>query len=374
PLEAHRLRQRTLYDLELIEEMGYCKGIENYSRHFDGRKPGEPPFCLLDFFPPDFLMFIDESHQTIPQLHAMYNGDRSRKQSLIEYGFRLPSALDNRPLQFAEFERYMHQVVFVSATPAEYERQLSGEVVEQIVRPTGLIDPPVEVRPIAGQIADLKTELTRVIAAGERALVTTLTKKLAEELTDYLGREGIRARYLHSEIDTLERIEIIRQLRLGEFDVLVGINLLREGLDIPEVAFIAILDADKEGFLRDERSLIQIIGRAARNLHSKVVLYADQETMSIRRALIETGRRRDVQLEYNRVHGITPRTVIRPVGQAETVVRDVKGIPRSEIPRQIVMLETEMRAAAERLDFEAAIEARDQIRRLRERLEDKGAS
>jgi len=374
PLEAHRLRQRTLYDLELIGEMGYCKGIENYSRHFDGRRPGEPPFCLLDFFPPDFLMFIDESHQTIPQLHAMYNGDRSRKQSLIEYGFRLPSALDNRPLQFAEFERYMHQVVFVSATPAEYERQLSGEVVEQIVRPTGLIDPPVEVRPIAGQIADLKTELTRVIAAGERALVTTLTKKLAEELTDYLGREGIRARYLHSEIDTLERIEIIRQLRLGEFDVLVGINLLREGLDIPEVAFIAILDADKEGFLRDERSLIQIIGRAARNLHSKVVLYADQETMSIRRALIETGRRRDVQLEYNRVHGITPRTVIRPVGQAETVVRDVKGIPRSEIPRQIVMLETEMRAAAERLDFEAAIEARDQIRRLRERLEDKGAS
>ncbi|HIH28251.1 MAG TPA: excinuclease ABC subunit UvrB, partial [Thermoplasmata archaeon] len=293
-LEAHRLKQRTLYDLEMIQETGFCKGIENYSRHLDGRKPGEKPYCLLDYFPSDFLMFIDESHRTIPQIHGMYHGEFSRKQTLIDYGFRLPSAMDNRPLMFQEFERYMHTVVFVSATPGAYELGKSQQIVEQIIRPTGLVDPPVEVRKIEGQISDLIREIQMTIKRGDRILVNTLTKKLAEELSEYLAEKGIKTRYLHSEIDTLERSEIIRELRLRKFDVLVGINLLREGIDIPEVGFIGILDADKEGFLRDERSLIQIIGRAARNVNSKVVLYADVLTDSIQRALAETHRWRNV--------------------------------------------------------------------------------
>ena len=287
-VEAHRLRQRTNFDLEMIRETGSCKGIENYSRHFDGRKPGVKPYCLLDYFPDDFLIIIDESHQTIPQLHGMYNGDRSRKETLVNYGFRLPSALDNRPLKFHEFEQYMRQVVFVSATPGPYELKHSTQVVEQIIRPTGLIDPAVEVRPTEGQTLDVITEVNETVARGDRVLITTLTKKLAEELSEYLADRGIRTRYLHSEIQTLERTEIIRELRLGKFDVLVGINLLREGLDIPEVGFIGILDADKEGFLRDARSLIQIIGRAARNLNAKVVLYADNMTDSMKTAISET--------------------------------------------------------------------------------------
>src|SRR5512136_1849658 len=295
-LEAHRLKQRTLYDLEMIQETGFCKGIENYSRHLDGRKPGEKPYCLLDYFPPDFLMFIDESHRTIPQVHGMHHGEFSRKQALIEYGFRLPSAYDNRPLTFKEFEQYMHTVVFVSATPGDYELGKSQQVVEQIIRPTGLVDPPVEVRGIEGQIKDLMKEIQITVKRGDRVLVNTLTKKLAEELSEYLAEKGIKTRYLHSEIDTLERSEIIRELRLGKFDVLVGINLLREGIDIPEVGLIGILDADKEGFLRDHRSLIQIIGRAARNVNSKVILYADNITESIKNALDETNRRRSIQL------------------------------------------------------------------------------
>ncbi|RMF90382.1 MAG: excinuclease ABC subunit UvrB [Methanobacteriota archaeon] len=367
-VEAHRLRQRTLYDIEMIEETGYCKGIENYSRHFDGRRPGEPPYCLLDYFPEDFLMFIDESHQTIPQLHGMYNGDYSRKKNLVDYGFRLPSAFDNRPLRFEEFQRYMRRVIFVSATPADYEQRVSDQIVEQIIRPTGLVDPVVEVRPIKGQIEDLIGEIKATVKRGDRVLVTTLTKRLAEELTEYLADREIRTRYLHSEIDTLERTEIIRELRLGKFDVLVGINLLREGLDIPEVGFIGILDADKEGFLRDARSLIQIIGRAARNVNSKVVLYADNPTDSIKKAVAETERRRRMQLEYNRRHGITPRTIIKPVKEKEVDVKDTKHIPKREIPNMIIELEAEMRRAADNLDFERAIELRDRINRLKERI------
>jgi len=367
-MEAHRLEQRTRYDLEMIEETGSCKGIENYSRHFDFRKPGEKPYCLLDYFPSDFLMFIDESHQTIPQLHGMYRGDRSRKNALIDYGFRLPSAYDNRPLKFDEFEGYMRQVVFVSATPGEYELTCSGQVVEQIIRPTGLVDPEVEVRKTEGQTEDVIREIRRTVARGDRVLLTTLTKKLAEELTEYLAGQGIRTRYLHSEIDTLERTEIIRELRLGNFDVLVGINLLREGLDIPEVGFIGILDADKEGFLRDARSLIQIIGRAARNVNSLVVLYADNITRSIRDALSETKRRRELQLSYNLEHQITPRTIKKAVRQKEVEIRDTRHIPKKEIPDLIIGMEAEMQRAAERLDFEEAIRLRDQVRGLRERI------
>jgi excinuclease ABC subunit B len=367
-LESHRLEQRTLYDLEMIEETGSCKGIENYSRHFDFRKPGEKPYCLLDYFPDDFLMIIDESHQTIPQLHGMYRGDRSRKQALVEYGFRLPSAFDNRPLMFPEFERYMKNVVFVSATPGDYELSHSSLVVEQIIRPTGLVDPAVEVRKTAGQVKDVIGEIRSTIERGDRVLLTTLTKKLAEELTEYLAEQGIRARYLHSEIDTLERTEIIRQLRLGRFDVLVGINLLREGLDIPEVGFIGILDADKEGFLRDARSLIQIIGRAARNVNSRVILYADTLTGSIREALAETERRRTLQVAYNQSHGITPQTIKKPVREKEVDLKDTKHIPKVEIPNMIVELDAEMHRAAENLDFEAAIVIRDRIRNLEARL------
>jgi len=367
-IEAHRLGQRTNFDIEMITETGSCKGIENYSRHFDGRAPGEKPYCLLDYFPDDFLLIIDESHQMIPQLHGMYNGDRSRKKALIDYGFRLPSAYDNRPLRFHEFEQYMRQVVFVSATPGDYELRKAAQVVEQIIRPTGLVDPDVVVRKTEGQTDDVIAEVNAAIARGDRALVTTLTKRLAEELSEFLSERGIRTRYLHSDIDTLDRTEIIRELRLGKFDVLVGINLLREGLDIPEVGYIGILDADKEGFLRDARSLIQIIGRAARNVNAKVVLYADAMTDSMKRAIAETKRRRDLQVSFNTEHGITPRTIVKPVKEKEVDIKDTKHVPKKEIPNVVIELEKQMRDAAESLDFERAIALRDQIKKLNARL------
>ena len=367
-LEAHRLKQRTLYDLEMIEETGSCKGIENYSAHFDGRKAGEKPYCLIDYFPQDFVMFIDESHRTVPQVRGMEHGDFTRKKSLIDYGFRLPSAYDNRPLKFFEFEQFMRSVVFVSATPAEYELGRSQQVAEQIIRPTGLVDPPVEVRGTSGQIDDLIAEIQTTIKRKDRALVTTLTKRLAEELAEYLATKKIKTRYLHSEIDTLERSEIIRELRLGVFDVLVGINLLREGIDIPEVGFIGILDADKEGFLRDASSLIQIIGRAARNVNSRVVLYADVLTDSIRKALDETNRRRSIQLEFNKKHHITPTTIVKPVKEKVVEITDTKYIPKADLPALIVNAELEMRAAADNLDFEKAIMLRDRVNKLKQTL------
>ncbi|RLG23816.1 excinuclease ABC subunit B, partial [Methanosarcinales archaeon] len=369
-IEAHRLKQRTLYDIEMIEETGFCKGIENYSLHFDGRKKGEKPYSLLDYFGNDFLIIIDESHQTIPQLHGMYNGDYARKKSLVDYGFRLQTALDNRPLRFDEFEEYMKRntVIFMSATPGKYERQVSGQVVEQIIRPTGLVDPEVFVRPVTGQIGDLKSEIDATVKRGERILVTTITKRLAEELTEYLAECGIKTRYLHSDIDTLERTEIIRELRLGKFDVLVGINLLREGLDIPEVGFIGILDADKEGFLRDTKSLIQTIGRAARNVNSTVVLYADTMTDSIRHAVAETKRRRMLQIEYNRKHGIVPATIVKAIKEKEIEIKDVKHIPKKDIPNLLIEIEAEMREAADKLDFERAIALRDKIAALKKRV------
>ncbi|NLD57573.1 MAG: excinuclease ABC subunit UvrB [Methanomicrobiales archaeon] len=370
-IEAHRLEQRTKYDIEMIRETGSTKGIENYSRHFDGRKAGEKPYCLLDYFPDDFLLIIDESHQMIPQLHGMYNGDKSRKKALIDYGFRLPSAYDNRPLRFHEFEQYMGQVIFVSATPGEYELKKSGRAVEQIIRPTGLVDPIVEVRPIDGQTDDVIREVQKTIERGDRVLITTLTKRLAEELSEFLADRKIKTRYLHSEIETLERTEIIRQFRLGKFDVLVGINLLREGLDIPEVGFIGILDADKEGFLRDTRSLIQIIGRAARNVNAKVVLYADAMTDSMKKAIAETKRRRDLQVAYNTKHNIVPQTIKKPVKEKEVDIKDTKHIPKPDIPNVVIDLEKQMRDAAESLDFERAIALRDQIRKLNERLSGK---
>ena len=363
-IEAHRLRQRTMHDIEMIEETGSCKGIENYSRHFDRRQPGEPPFCLIDYFPDDFLLIIDESHQTLPQLRAMNRGDRSRKKNLVDYGFRLPSSYDNRPLDFGEFESFMRNVIFVSATPGDYELEHSSSLVEQIIRPTGLLDPEVEVRPVDGQVRDVMEEISRVVLRGDRALVTTLTKRLAEELTDYLSRNDIRARYLHSEIQPLERTEIIRELRLGRFDVLVGINLLREGLDIPEVGFIGILDADKEGFLRDEKSLIQTIGRASRNADSRVVLYADRMTASIKKAVETTERRRLLQMAYNQEHGITPQTIRKPIREKVVEITDTRHIPKSDIPSAIIELEAEMMAAADRLEFERAIQLRDTVRRL----------
>ena len=368
-IESHRLKQRTLYDLEMIEETGFCKGIENYSRHFDKRKPGEKPFCLLDYFPDDFLLIIDESHRTIPQIHGMHRGDHSRKKSLIEYGFRLPSAFDNRPLTFTEFKEYMNNVIFVSATPGDYELNISGQVAEQIIRPTGLVDPKVEIRPIKNQIPDLINEIHKTINRNERILVTTLTKKLAEELSEYLAEKDIKTRYLHSEIDTIERSEIIRQLRLGKFDVLVGINLLREGLDIPEVGFIGILDADKEGFLRDHRSLIQIIGRAARNVNSLVILYADNLTDSIKKAVDETNRRRKRQIDFNKKHNITPKTIVKPIKEKIVEIKDTKHIPNKDIPNMIIELETEMRDAADNLEFEKAITIRDKINKLKQKLE-----
>lgn len=364
-LEAHRLRQRTLYDIDMIRETGTCKGIENYSRHFDGRKAGEQPYCLLDYFPEDFLMVIDESHQTLPQVRGMYNGDYSRKKSLVDYGFRLPSAFDNRPLKFDEFSGYMRNVIFVSATPGDYELKRSS-VAEQIIRPTGLVDPAVEIRPIEGQIPDVMAEIRATIDRGDRILLTTLTKRLAEELSEYLAEQGIKTRYLHSEIETIERTEIIRQLRLGKYDVLVGINLLREGLDIPEVGLVGILDADKEGFLRDARSLVQTIGRAARNVNAKVVLYADTMTDSIKKAMAETGRRRAMQLDYNVRHGITPQTIVKPIREKEVDITDIKHVPKSEVPNLIIELEADMREAAERLEFERAIALRDMIKKLQE--------
>lgn len=369
-LEAHRLKQRTLYDLEMIKETGYCKGIENYSRHFEGRKEGEPPFTLLDYFPDDFMLIIDESHQTLPQIRGMYNGDYARKKNLIEYGFRLSSAFDNRPLKFDEFEKTFDRAktLFVSATPGEYEKKNSGQIVEQIIRPTGLVDPIVETHPITGQVKHLIAQVQEKIKAGERTLVTTLTKKLAEELADYLAENNIKTRYMHADIDTLERTELIRELRLGKFDVLVGINLLREGLDIPEVGLVAILDADKEGFLRDERSLIQTIGRAARNVHAKVILYADVMTQSIVNAMEETQRRRQIQIEYNKKHKITPKTIVKPIREREVEIKDIKHIPSSDLPNLLIELNAEMETAAEQLNFERAIVLREKINQIKRKL------
>ncbi|WP_448600939.1 excinuclease ABC subunit UvrB [Thermoflexus hugenholtzii] len=378
-LEAERLRQRTLYDLEMLREVGYCHGIENYSRHLDGRAPGEPPWTLLDYFPDDFLVVIDESHMTIPQLRGMYHGDRSRKETLVEYGFRLPSALDNRPLTFEEFEQRVRQVIFMSATPGPYELEKSEQVVEQLIRPTGILDPIVEVRPTKGQIEDLIGEIRRRVARGERALVTTLTKRLAEELSDYLNEMGIRTHYLHADIDTLERVEILRDLRLGVYDVVVGINLLREGLDLPEVSLVAVLDADQEGFLRSETALIQTIGRAARHVNGTAILYADRITESMRRAIEETNRRRAIQEAYNRTHGIEPRSIVKAVRDLTDRVREMvaeeagtagrpPAMPKEELQRLIRALEKEMKRAAQALEFEKAAALRDQIFELREQL------
>ncbi len=380
-LEAHRLRTRTTYDLEMLREVGFCQGVENYSRHLDGRQPGEPPFTLLDFLPDDFLVFIDESHITVPQIHGMYEGDRSRKLTLVEFGFRLPSALDNRPLHFEEFLEHTGQMIFTSATPGDWEKRNSGAVVEQIIRPTGLVDPELILMPTEGQIDDLIARVKEKTAAGDRVLVTTLTKRMSENLTDYLLEMGLKVRYLHSEIDTLDRVEIIRDLRRGEFDVLVGINLLREGLDLPEVSLVAILDADREGFLRNERSLIQTIGRASRNVNGQVILYAGHVTDSMKRAMDETERRRQRQLAYNREHHINPETIRKKVSDImdmvlmpdETapyrVVRTARQeMPREELERLILGLEDEMHLAAEDLRFEYAARLRDEIADLRKRL------
>ena len=371
PLEAQRLKQRVNYDLEMINEVGFCTGIENYSRHFDGRGQGEPPFTLMDYFPKDYLLIIDESHQTIPQAHAMYNGDYSRKKNLVDFGFRLPSALDNRPLKFDEFEQKMRRALFVSATPAEYELQKSGSAVELITRPTGLLDPEIELHPIEKQMQHLMQEAKKTIEQGNRVLVTTLTKRMAEDLADYLVKEGFRVRYMHSEIDSLDRIELVRQLRIGDFDILVGINLLREGLDIPEVATIFILDADKEGFLRDERSLIQTIGRAARNQNGRVILYADNVTRSIRRAMEITSYRRKFQQRYNQVNGIVPHTIVKKVSEKEGVIKGSKHLTKSDIQRQIIELDAKMHEAAQKLDFEKAIELRDAMNTLSKDLAEK---
>ena len=382
-LEAHRLRQRTEYDLEMMREMGYCNGIENYSRILDGRVEGQPPFTLLDYFPSDFIVFIDESHNTVPQIGGMYEGDRSRKSALIEHGFRLPSAIDNRPLRFDEFIQRVDQVVFVSATPGAFEMRNSTQVVEQIIRPTGLVDPEVELRPTKGQIDDLLVEIRARERAGERVLVTTLTKKMAEDLTDYLLESGVRTRYLHSEVDTIERIQIVRALRLGEYDVLVGVNLLREGLDLPEVSLVAILDADKEGFLRGQTALIQTIGRAARNINGRVLMYADKETEAIRGAVRETSRRRAIQQKHNEEHGITPMTISKSVTDiTEFLSLDSKNVPssrrrgaakvdgmnREDLTKLAIDLEQEMLAAAEELRFEYAARLRDEIKELRREL------
>jgi len=380
-VEAQRIEQRTRFDLEMLAELGFCKGIENYSRHLSGRLPGQPPPTLIDYLPPDALMIIDESHVTIPQLGGMYKGDRSRKENLVEYGFRLPSALDNRPLRFDEFEKVVRQTVFVSATPAEYEREKSAHaIVEQVVRPTGLVDPQVIIRPASTQVDDLLSEINLRVKKQERVLVTTLTKRMAEELTEYLSEHGVKVRYLHSEVETVERVEIIRDLRLGEFDVLVGINLLREGLDLPEVSLVAILDADKEGFLRSERSLIQTIGRAARHLNGTAILYADQVTDSIKRALAETDRRRKKQVEYNEAHGITPKGVMKrikdlidgvyeveDVKAAEAAVR-YEAMSEKQLSREIKVLEKKMLAHARNLEFEEAAKVRDQLAGLKKRV------
>jgi excinuclease ABC subunit B len=378
-VEAQRVHQRTRFDLEMIKEMGYCHGIENYSRHFTGRLPGEPPPTLLDYVPRDYLLFVDESHQTVPQIHGMWHGDRSRKQNLIEYGFRLPSALDNRPLTFEEFENRVNQAIYVSATPGPYELTKSaGVVVEQIIRPTGLIDPEVEVRPVKGQIDDLLHEIRDRVSKGERVLVTTLTKRMAEDLAEYYAEVGVRCRYMHSEIETLERIKILRDLRKGEFDVLIGINLLREGLDLPEVSLVAILDADKEGFLRSAGSLIQTIGRCARNLNGRAVLYADRMTDSMKKAIDETYRRRAIQQAHNEEHGITPETIVRPLDMSLVAVANAdytdlisqaEGLPefksQEELDTFIGKLESDMREAAKRFEFEQAAKLRDRVRELK---------
>ena len=372
-LEKQRLEMRTKFDLEMIEELGYCSGIENYSRHFDGRKPGEQAFCLLDFFGEDFLLVIDESHVTIPQLHGMYGGDYTRKKSLIDYGFRLPSAFDNRPLKFEEFEKYIKNTIFVSATPSTYEKELSFQIVEQLVRPTGLIDPQVEIRPTKNQMDDLIVEIKKRTEKSQRVLVTTLTKRMAEDLAEYLAKKEVRVRYLHSEIEGLQRTELIRQLRLGDFDVLVGINLLREGLDIPEVALVAILDADKEGFLRNYTSLIQTFGRAARNVDGSVILYADTTTKSIKQAIEETARRRAKQIEYNKLHDITPKTIIKSIPDQVATLDDLKNKTQHDLSREIIEIETQMKKYAEELDFENAIACRDRLRRIQVELEKKNA-
>ncbi len=379
-LEIQRLEQRTRFDLEMLQELGYCPGIENYSRHLTGRRPGEPPPTLLDYFPKDFLLIIDESHVTVPQLVGMYRGDRSRKETLVEYGFRLPSALDNRPLNFPEFEDRIHQVIYVSATPGDYElEQARGAVVEQIIRPTGLIDPDITVKRARNQVDDLLEEVRRRVEKGERVLVTTLTKRMAEDLTEYYADLGLRVKYLHSEIDTLERVEIIRDLRLGKFDVLIGVNLLREGLDIPEVSLVAILDADKEGFLRSTKSLIQTCGRAARNVSGRVIMYGDQITQSMGMAVEETRRRRKIQEEFNRAHNITPTTIRKSIKNILSSIYEAdyytipliaetrtEYIPRKEIPKVVKKLKREMREAAQELDFERAALLRDQIREIQE--------
>lgn len=386
-LEAQRLQQRTTYDIEMMREMGYTNGIENYSRYMDRRKPGEPPFTLLDFFPKDFLLIVDESHQTMPQVRGMYNGDRARKQQLIDYGFRLPSALDNRPLTLKEFEGHVHQVIYMSATPGPYEEAQTDRVVQQIIRPTGLLDPTIEVRPVMGQIDDLVGEINKRIEKNERVLVTTLTKKMSEDLSDYLEDLGLKVKYLHSDIKTLERTQIIRDLRLGKFDVLVGINLLREGLDIPEVSLVAILDADKEGFLRNERSLIQTIGRAARNAKGSVIMYADTVTDSMRAAIDETKRRRTIQEAYNKEHSITPKTIIKPIQEAITAVKPVEdeqadkgaeftskdfaALDKEAQAQMIAELTEQMKAAAKRLDFEQAATLRDTVMELTSQMKKK---
>ena len=379
-LEAQRLEHRTNYDLEMLQQIGYCAGIENYSRHLAQRPEGSSPWTLLDYFPDDFLLIIDESHMTIPQLHGMYNGDRSRKETLVDFGFRLPSALDNRPLKFQEFERYIYQVIYTSATPGPYELQHSEQVVDQIIRPTGLVDPEIVVKPTRGQIDDLYQQIQERVSRGERVLVTTLTKRMAEDLSDYLADMGVKVHYLHSEIQTIERVEILRSLRSGTYDVVVGINLLREGLDLPEVSLVAILDADKEGFLRSEQALIQSVGRAARHINGQAIMYADTITESMRRAIDETDRRRDVQLEYNKQHGIEPRSIVKAIKDLTDQVRKVAeekaeyvvatDMPKDELAHLVDQLEKQMKAAAAELEFEKAAILRDQIFELRRALQD----
>jgi len=370
-LERQRLEMRTKYDLEMIQELGYCSGIENYSRHFDGRKPGEQAFCLLDFFGKDFLLVIDESHVTFPQLHGMYKGDHSRKKELITYGFRLPSAYDNRPLKFEEFEKYIKNTIFASATPSEYERIHSFQIVEQLVRPTGLLDPTVEVRPTKDQMDNLIEEIKKRVENNQRILVTTLTKRMAEDLADYLSKKDVKVRYMHSEIEGLQRTELIRQLRLGEFDVLVGINLLREGLDIPEVSLVAILDADKEGFLRNSTSLIQTFGRASRNVNGGVIMYADSITQSMKAAMSETKRRRRKQLEYNKQKKITPKTIIKSIPEQVAALDDIKNKSVSDLSHDAIDIEATMKKYAEDLDFERAIEYRERLKRIQKEIERK---
>ena len=373
PLEAERIGQRVAYDLEMMREVGYCSGIENYSRYFDGRKPGEPPYTLIDYFPDDFLTIIDESHMTIPQIRAMYNGDQARKKSLVDYGFRLEAAKDNRPLKFDEFEKRLKQTIFVSATPGKYELEKAGQVVEQVIRPTGLLDPTIEVRPIKNQVDELMEECRKTITRGARVLVTTLTKKMAESLTTYLTDHSFKVKYLHSEIDTMERVEIINGLRQGEFDILVGINLLREGLDMPEVELVCILDADKEGFLRSEGALIQTIGRVARNANGRVIMFADAITDSMRRAMDETARRRKLQMEYNEKHGIVPKTIIKEIKNTLEIGKKVtdQHLSKRDIPLEIDRLTSMMKIASSQLDFERAIELRNKIAQLKKRLNKK---